>query len=60
MKELITNERLEAFTMVAPFDELPARVFGRHGDLADWFRFNVQYPVEDVQWREMLEGFRPG
>ena len=59
MKQLI-NEMLEAFAMVAPFDELPAGVFDRHGDLADRFRFNVQYPAEDVQWREMLEGFRAG
>ena len=60
MGDLITDEMLDAFAVVAPLDEVPRRVLERYGDLADRFSFYMPYRVEDVQWREVLEGFRKG
>ncbi len=60
MKELITDEMLAAFAVLAPLDEVSVRVHERYGDVADRFSFYVPYPVEGVQWREELKGFRQG
>jgi probable F420-dependent oxidoreductase len=58
MGELITDEMLEAFAVVAPLDEVPARVTARFGDVVDRFSFYAPYRVEPEQWRAVLAGFR--
>jgi probable F420-dependent oxidoreductase len=58
MGELITDEILDAFAVVAPLDEVPARVLARFGDCVDRFSFYMPYKPGDIKWREVLEGFR--
>jgi len=58
MGELIDDEVLDAFAVVAPLDEVPARVLARYGDVVDRFSFYAPYRVEPGQWRAVLEGFR--
>jgi probable F420-dependent oxidoreductase len=58
MGELITDEILDAFAVVAPLEEVPGRVRARYDDLVDRFSFYMPYRVDDVAWREVLEGFR--
>ncbi|MGP8059914.1 MAG: LLM class F420-dependent oxidoreductase [Acidimicrobiales bacterium] len=58
MGELIDDEVLDAFAVVAPLDEVPARVLARFGDVVDRFSFYAPYRVDPEQWRSVLEGFR--
>jgi probable F420-dependent oxidoreductase len=58
MGELITPEMLEAFAVVCPLDEVPARVKARFGDVVDRFSFYAPYHVEPDAWKAVLEGFR--
>jgi probable F420-dependent oxidoreductase len=57
MGELIDDEMLEAFAVVCPLDEVPARITARLGDLVDRFSFYAPYKVEPDQWRALLAGF---
>jgi probable F420-dependent oxidoreductase len=57
MGELITDEMLDTFAVVAPLEQVPARVRQRYDDVVDRFSFYMPYRVEDVAWREVLEGF---
>ena len=58
MGELIDDEVLDAFAVVAPLDEVAGRVGERFGDLVDRFSFYAPYRVDPEQWRAVLEGFR--
>ncbi len=58
MGELIDDEVLETFAVVAPLDEVPARVQERFGGLVDRFSFYAPYRVDPDQWRRVLAGFR--
>jgi probable F420-dependent oxidoreductase len=58
MGELIDDEMLEAFAVVAPLDEVPARVVARFGDVVDRFSFYTPYRVEPERFKELLAGFR--
>ena len=57
MGELIDDEVMEAFAVVAPLDKVAARVQERFGDLVDRFSFYTPYRIEPEQWREVLAGF---
>ncbi len=43
MAELIDDDMLHTFAVVAPLDELPAKILGRFGDLVDRFSFYAPY-----------------
>jgi probable F420-dependent oxidoreductase len=58
MGEMIDDEMLEAFAVVAPLDEVPAQVLSRFGDVVDRFSFYAPYRVEPEQWRAVLAGFK--
>ena len=58
MGELITDEILETFAVVAPLDQVAERVKGRFGDLIDRFSFYMPYKVEPDRWRQLLAGFK--
>jgi probable F420-dependent oxidoreductase len=60
MGELITDDMLETFAVVAPLDQVPARVLARFGDLIDRFSFYMPYQVDPDQWRSLLAGFHAG
>ena len=44
--------------MVAPLDEVPARVVARFGDVVDRFSFYTPYRVAPERFHELLAGFR--
>jgi probable F420-dependent oxidoreductase len=59
MGELITDDMLEAFAVVAPLADVPSAVLARYGDTVDRFSFYMPYKVDDAIWRDVLAGFRP-
>jgi len=58
MGERITDEMLDAFAVVAPLDEVPARVGERFGDLVDRFSFYAPYRLSADRWPEILARFK--
>jgi probable F420-dependent oxidoreductase len=58
MGELIDDEMLDAFAVVAPLDEVPARVVARFGDIVDRFSFYTPYHVEPERFAQLLAGFK--
>jgi probable F420-dependent oxidoreductase len=57
MGELITDEMLDAFAVVAPLDEVPAQVMARYGDIVDRFSFYTPYKINREQLDGVLAGF---
>lgn len=57
MGELIDDDILNTFSVVAPLDDVPARVLERFGDIVDRFSFYAPYRVDPDQWSEVLAGF---
>jgi probable F420-dependent oxidoreductase len=60
MAELVTDEMVEAFAVVAPPSEVAARVQERFGDVIDRFSFYVPYALAPERWAEVLAGFGKG
>jgi probable F420-dependent oxidoreductase len=60
MAELVTDEMVEAFAVVAPPSEVAAQVQARFGDVIDRFSFYVPYALASERWAEVLAGFGKG
>lgn len=58
MAELIDDEVLNTFAVVAPPGEVAAEVRRRFGDIADRFSFYAPYQLAQSYWGEVLAGFR--
>ncbi len=58
MATLVDDDVLHAFAVVAPPDEVPAKVLERVGDVVDRFSFYAPYRIERDRWRALLAGFR--
>ncbi len=58
MGELIDDDVLSAFAIVAPLDEVASEVRKRFGGLVDRFSFYAPYKVAADQWKGVLAGFR--
>jgi probable F420-dependent oxidoreductase len=58
MGELITDEMLDAFAVVGPMDEVPAKVGERFGDLVDRFSFYAPYRMEAEHLGQVLAAFK--
>ncbi len=58
MADLIDDEVLHAFAVVAGPDDVGRRVEDRFGGLVDRFSFYTPYQVDDDRWKRMLGGFR--
>jgi probable F420-dependent oxidoreductase len=58
MGELISDEVLEAFAVVAPLDEVASEVKSRFGSLVDRFSFYAPYKVDPEAWKDVLAGFK--
>ena len=58
MGELITDEMLETFAVVASPEDVPVRVRERYGDLVDRFSFYAPYTSDPDRWRRVLAGFK--
>jgi len=56
LHELISDEMLEEFALIAPPDELPYRLWERYGDLLDhagfYYPFNPSDQSQRIIWRE--------
>ncbi len=57
MGELIDDDILNEFAIVAPLDEVPRRVMDRFGALIDRFSFYTPYEVDPEHFRQLLAGF---
>ncbi len=60
MGELIDDEVLESFAVVAPLEEIPGIVRTRFGTLVDRFSFYAPYPLEPGALREIVLAFKRG
>jgi probable F420-dependent oxidoreductase len=60
MGDLVTDEILDAFAVVCPMEEVPARLRQRFDGLVDRFSFYMPYTVEPDRWRALLAAFRDG
>jgi probable F420-dependent oxidoreductase len=58
MGELITDEVLDAFAVVAPIGEVATQVKARFGDCVDRFSFYAPYKMSAEEWSNVLAGFR--
>ena len=58
MGELIDDDVLDAFAVVAPIGEVAAQVKARFGDVIDRFSFYTPYKMEPAEWKTILAGFR--
>ena len=58
MGELITDDVLDAFAVVAPLDRVAAEVRARFDGLVDRFSFYAPYKVDPEVWQGVLAGFR--
>ncbi len=57
MGELIDDDMLNAFAVVAPLDKLAAEVKHRFGGLIDRFSFYAPYKVDPETWKDVVAGF---
>lgn len=58
MGEIIDDEVLHAFAVVAPLDKVAGEVKSRFGDAVDRFSFYAPYKVDAEAWKEVLAGFK--
>jgi probable F420-dependent oxidoreductase len=57
MGELINDDILNAFAVVAPLDQVAAEVRNRFEGLVDRFSFYAPYKVDPDMWKGVLAGF---
>jgi probable F420-dependent oxidoreductase len=57
MGELIDDDILNAFAVVAPLDQVAAEVRNRFEGLVDRFSFYAPYKVDPEMWKGVLAGF---
>jgi probable F420-dependent oxidoreductase len=58
MGELITDDVLETFAVVAEPEDVPRRMLARYGDVIDRISFYAPYKSDPDRWSRVLDGFR--
>ncbi len=58
MGELITDDILDAFAVVAEPEDVPGRMLERYGDVVDRLSFYAPYRSDPDRWAKVLDGFR--
>jgi probable F420-dependent oxidoreductase len=58
MGEIIDDEVLHAFAVVAPLDKVAGEVKQRFGDAVDRFSFYAPYKVDAEAWKDVLASFK--
>ncbi len=58
MGELITDEILDVFAVIAEPEDIPKAMLARYGDIVDRISFYAPYRSDPDRWREVLNGFR--
>ncbi len=54
MGELITDEMLETFAVVAPPEDLAAGIVARYGDVLDRVSFDTPYASDPAVWTRLI------
>jgi probable F420-dependent oxidoreductase len=57
MGELVDDDVLDAFAIVAPIDKVAAHISARFGDIVDRFSFYAPYKTDPEMWKTVLDGF---
>ncbi len=57
MGELIDEDVLNAFAVVAPLDQVAGEVRSRFGEIVDRFSFYAPYKVDPEMWKTVVAGF---
>ncbi|MGH8986926.1 MAG: LLM class F420-dependent oxidoreductase [Acidimicrobiia bacterium] len=58
MGDLVTDEILETFAVVAEPEDVPRRLLARYGDVVDRISFYAPYKSDPERWSKVLDGFR--
>ena len=58
MGELVTDDVLDAFAVVADPEDVPRRMLARYGDVIDRISFYAPYKSDPDRWSKVLDGFR--
>ena len=58
MGELISDEVLDAFAVVAEPEDIPKQLLARYGDLVDRLSFYAPYKRDPERWKAILAGFK--
>ncbi len=58
MGDLITDEILEAFAVVAAPEDIPKALLARYGDVVDRLSFYAPYRSDPERWKGVLAGFK--
>ncbi len=58
MADLIDDDVLDAFAVVAEPDKVPAKVLERFGNVVNRFSFYAPYAMERDRWQSLVAGFR--
>jgi hypothetical protein len=58
MAELIDDDLLHTFAVVAEPEDVPARILARVGDVVDRITFYAPYRSDPERWRGILAGFK--
>jgi probable F420-dependent oxidoreductase len=58
MGELITDEILETFAVVAAPEDIPKALLARFGDVVDRLSFYAPYQTDPDRWRSVLASFK--
>ena len=54
MGELVTDEMLETFAVVAPPDDIAAGIVARYGDVLDRVSFDTPYAADPAVWTQLV------
>jgi probable F420-dependent oxidoreductase len=58
MGDLITEDILDAFAVVAAPEDIPKALLARYGDLVDRLSFYAPYRSDPDRWKQILAGFK--
>jgi probable F420-dependent oxidoreductase len=58
MGDLITDDILEAFAVVATPEDVPKAMLARYGGVVDRLQFYAPYRSDPERWKQVLAGFR--
>jgi probable F420-dependent oxidoreductase len=58
MGDLVSDEILETFAVVAEPEDVPRELLARYGDVVDRVSFYAPYKSDPERWSKVLDGFR--
>jgi len=58
MGDLITDDILDAFAVIAEPEDIPKALLARYGDIVDRLMFYAPYQSDPDRWKQILAGFK--